>query len=351
MQYTPMENTSFLGACWRRPSASGKTPVWYMRQAGRCLPEYRELKKRYDILTLCRTPELAMQVSLMPIKTFGVDAAILFADIMLPLIAMGVDLNIVEAVGPVIKNPIDNAGNIAALRDIDPADLAYLSKTISLVLGELHGTVPLIGFSGAPFTLASYLIEGKPSRDFVKTKIFMHSQPEVWAQLMEALTRNVVAYLNVQVAAGVQAVQLFDSWVGCLSAEDYAQFVLPYSRKIFSALAPAKIPRIHFGVNTTAFLEDFASVDCEVVGVDWRLPLATAWQKIGGAVGAGARAIQGNLDPVLLLGDFSIAKKKVDEIFASLDDRTGFIFNLGHGVLPETPYENLIKLTEHIHAK
>ncbi len=247
-----------------------------------------------------------------------------------------------------IAHPIKDAADVAKLRDIDPADLAYLAKTISLILENLHGAVPLIGFSGAPFTLASYLIEGKPSRDFTKTKLFMHSQPQAWASLMDVLTKNITAYLDVQTRAGIQAAQLFDSWVGCLSAQDYAELVLPYSRKNFTALGAAKIPRIHFGVNTTAFLEDFASVDAEVVGVDWRMPLARAWQKIGGQ---NARAIQGNLDPVLLLGDLSIAKKKVDEIFASLETTTGFIFNLGHGVLPETPYENVIKLTEYVHGK
>jgi uroporphyrinogen decarboxylase len=333
-----------------------------MRQAGRCLPEYRKLKEKYDILTLCRTPELASEVSLMPIRRFGVDAAILFADIMLPLIAMGVDLDIVEKIGPVIKHPIRTADDIAKMRDIDaPRDLDYLGQTIKLVLGKLaaehFANVPLIGFSGAPFTLASYLIEGKPSRDFIKTKKMMHEQPAVWHELMKKLTKNIIIYLQFQAASGVQALQIFDSWVGCLSKEEYVQYVLPYSREIFSALAfssatnasQRKIPRIHFATNTAAFLAEFASVDCEVVGVDWRISLGEARKIIGPG-----KAIQGNLDPAILLSDIGTIKNKVDallEEFGPSNVRKGFIFNLGHGVLPETPYEHLIELTTYIHEK
>jgi uroporphyrinogen decarboxylase len=339
-----MSGSPFLAACARKPTA--RTPVWYMRQAGRCLPEYRALKAQYDILTLARTPELATQVTLMPIKRFGVDAAILFADIMLPLIGMGVDLDIVEGVGPVIAEPIRGTRDVERLGGIDPADFEYLTKTIGMIKTELAGKTPLIGFSGAPFTLASYLIEGKPSRDFIKTKQMMYGDRAGWNALMRALTDAVVDYLRLQADAGAEALQLFDSWVGCLSKEDYVEYVLPYSREVFAAVDRKGIPRIHFGTNTNVFLAEFASVECEVVGVDWRLPLADAWQTIGSG-----KAIQGNLDPIVLLGDFGLVQKKVDDIFAHLPRKEGFIFNLGHGVLPETPYQNLTKLTEYVHAK
>jgi uroporphyrinogen decarboxylase len=339
-----MSATPFIAACLRQPAAH--TPVWYMRQAGRCLPEYRALKEKHNILTLARTPELATEISLMPIHRFGVDAAILFADIMLPLIGMGVDLEIVETIGPVIADPIKDERDVAKLRGIDPADFEYLTKTIRMIKRELAGKIPLIGFSGAPFTLASYLIEGKPTRDFIKTKQMMYGDPAAWSKLMRKLTDVVIDYLKLQTDAGVDAIQIFDSWVGCLSKEDYVAHVLPYSRELFAAIDATKTPRIHFGTNTTAFLEEFASVECEVVGVDWRLSLDDAWKKIGAG-----KAIQGNLDPIVVLGDFDLVKQKVDDIFARLPRKQGFIFNLGHGVLPDTPYENLIKLTEYVHAK
>ena len=339
-----MIELSFLAACYCKPTKH--TPVWYMRQAGRCFPEYRTLKETYDILTLCRTPELAAQVTMMPIKRFKVDAAILFADIMLPLMGMGVDLQIIEAVGPVIANPIKNLADIKKLRLLEPeTDLVYLQQTIPHLLKDLAGKTPLIGFSGSPFTLASYLIEGKPSRDFLKTKQLMYSQPEAWATLMQVLTESVIRYLDFQIKTGVQAIQLFDSWVGALSKDDFITYVLPYSRQIFAAFNAAQIPRIHFATNTTAFLEEFSSVECEVVGVDWRLPLNEAWQRIG------PKAIQGNLDPAILLADFALITKTVDAIFASLPQREGFIFNLGHGVLPDTDVETLVRLTEYVHAK
>jgi len=339
-----MIELSFLAACYCKPTKH--TPVWYMRQAGRCFPEYRTLKETYDILTLCRTPELAAQVTMMPIKRFKVDAAILFADIMLPLMGMGVDLQIIEAVGPVIANPIKNLADIKKLRLLEPeTNLVYLQQTIPHLLKDLAGKTPLIGFSGSPFTLASYLIEGKPSRDFLKTKQLMYSQPEAWATLMQVLTESVIRYLDFQIKTGVQAIQLFDSWVGALSKDDFITYVLPYSRQIFAAFNAAQIPRIHFATNTTAFLEEFSSVECEVVGVDWRLPLNEAWQRIG------PKAIQGNLDPAILLADFALITKTVDAIFASLPQREGFIFNLGHGVLPDTDVETLVRLTEYVHAK
>jgi uroporphyrinogen decarboxylase len=336
-----MFNDRFLKACRSEPT--DKIPVWFMRQAGRSLPGYRELRKKYDVLTLARTPDLAAQVSLEPIDRLGVDAAILFADIMLLPLAMGVDLKIVDSVGPVITKPITNANDIATLQPLDVKNIDYLQETIRILREKLE--VPLIGFSGAPFTLASYLIEGKPSRTWTTTKRFMNEQPDAWRNLMEILSEAIILYLGAQIDAGAQAVQLFDSWVGCLAPSDYREFVLPYVQKIFSALDGKNVPRIHFGTNTSGILADFANVDCEVIGLDWRIDLAR-----GKAI-VGKKAVQGNLDPVALLGDEQSLYKKVDEIIASLPSRDGFIFNLGHGILPETDDQKVKRLVEYIHAK
>lgn len=332
---------TFLRAC--RSVPTDHTPVWFMRQAGRSLPGYRALRERYDVLTLARTPELAARVSMEPIGLLGVDAAILFADIMLLPLAMGADLHIVDAVGPVIERPILDGKGIEALQPLDPARIEYLAQTIKILRGELN--VPLIGFSGAPFTLASYLIEGKPTRQWIKTKQFMMGRPREWAQIMEKLSQAIILYLSTQIDAGVQAIQLFDSWVGCLSPSDYRTFVLPYVQSIFSALKEKDVPRIHFGTDTGAMLADFADVDCEVIGLDWRVDIADAKTIIG------KKAIQGNLDPVVLLGGEHILKENVDRIFASLPSRNGFIFNLGHGVIPETDDRILKQLVEYVHAK
>lgn len=351
-------NTTFLDACYSKKTSH--TPVWYMRQAGRYLPEYRKLKQKYNILDIVKTPELAAKVSLQPIDILHVDAAILFADIMTPLLGSGVDLEIVENIGPVIKNPIEKLSDVKKLRRLEPKqDIPYLLETIGILKHELKNRVPLIGFSAAPFTLASYLIEGKPTRDFIKTKSLMYSQPKTWELLMQKLTDMIIIYLQSQIAAGVDALQLFDSWVGTLSEIDYQEYVLPYTKQIFSSLRRAnpdsiggtqgsnlQIPLIHFGTNTAGMLKSFASVSCDVVGVDWRVDIAKAWKEIGYQ-----KTIQGNLDPVILLSDFSIIKKRVDHIFDSLPKKEGYIFNLGHGVLPTTPVKNLEKLTEYIHKK
>lgn len=334
-------NDSFLKACRSEPT--DRTPVWFMRQAGRSLPGYRALREKYDVLTLARTPELAAQVSAEPVGLLDVDAAILFADIMLLPLALGVNLEIVDSVGPVIEKQIASAKDVEALPPLDPARIAYLAQTIRILRGEL--AVPVIGFSGAPFTLASYLIEGKPTRQWIRTKRFMMEQPEAWAALMTKLSDAVIAYLSVQVAAGVQAVQLFDSWVGCLAPSDYRAYVLPHVQRIFSALAAHNVPRIHFSTDTGAMLRDFADVDCEVIGLDWRADIAEARTMIG------KKAIQGNLDPVVLLGDEKIIKANVDRIFTALPSRNGFIFNLGHGVLPETSDQVLKKLVEYVHGR
>lgn len=335
-------NNTFIDACFQRKTQY--TPVWYMRQAGRYMPEYRKIKEKYKILDICKTPELASKISLLPVEKLGVDAAILFADIMIPLLGVGVDLDIVEEIGPIIKHPVLTNNDVKKLRALEPEqDIPYLLNTIDLLRHELD--VPLIGFSAAPFTLASYLIEGKPTRNFIKTKLLMYSNTKVWNLLMDKLTDMIIIYLESQIKAGVQAIQVFDSWVGSLSEEDYREYVLPYTSRIFNNLKNPSVPFIHFGTNTAGLLELFSSVDCDVVSIDWRIPIAKAWKQI-----QYKKAIQGNVDPVLLLSDFSLIKKHVDELFASLQKREGYIFNLGHGVLRDTPVENLVKLTEYVHT-
>jgi uroporphyrinogen decarboxylase len=336
-------NTTFLDACFQKKTSH--TPVWFMRQVGRYLPAYKKIKGNTNILDIIRTPELAAQIALQPVDILGVDAAVLYADIMTPLLGIGVDLEIVESIGPVIKNPIQNAEDVKKLRKLEPQnDITYLLKTIVILRNELQ--VPLIGFSAAPFTLASYLIEGKPTRDFIKTKSLMYADPTSWHLLMKKLTKLIIVYLHAQVKAGIQAIQLFDSWVGCLSEEDYQTFVLPYSKEIFEKTKSKTIPTIHFGTNTAGMLHSFASVESNVISVDWRMPIAKVWKEI-----QYKKAIQGNIDPVMLLGDFKVVKNHVDELFASLPKQEGYIFNLGHGVLPATPVENLQKLTEYVHKK
>ncbi len=320
-----------------------KIPVWFMRQAGRSLPGYRKLREQYDVLTLTQTPELAAQVSLEPIERLGVDAAILFADIMLLPIALGVDVKIVDGVGPIIDEPITCAHDLVKLRPFQADSIAYLQSTIRLLRGELK--VPLIGFSGAPFTLASYLIEGKPSRTWGLTKRFMYDQPQAWNELMTKLSDATILYLKAQVDAGAQAVQIFDSWVGCLSPDDYRAYVLPHMQRIFSGLREANVPRIHFATNTAGMLADFSDVDCEVIGVDWRVRLAEARSVVG------TKSLQGNLDPAILLAEWDIIKAKVDSMFSEIDPHQSYIFNLGHGVLPESDDAKVRKLVEYVHTK
>jgi uroporphyrinogen decarboxylase len=334
-------NDLYLRAC--RGERVERIPVWFMRQAGRSLPGYRKLRQTYDVLTLTRTPELAAEVSLEPIERLGVDAAILFADIMLLPIAMGVGVEIVEGVGPVIAEPIHTPEKIARLLPFSAERADYLVETIRILRGKL--AVPLIGFSGAPFTLASYLIEGRPSRTWLLTKRFMLEHPGAWEKLMTILSDGVIGYLQMQIAAGAQAVQIFDSWVGCLSPEQYRAQVLPHMKRIFSSLAGSSVPRIHFGTNTAGMLEDFAAVDCEVVGVDWRMRLADAHQRLPG------KSLQGNLDPAMLLAPEATLHKTVDDLLASIDPKQGYIFNLGHGMPPEADDAVVKKLVVYVHGK
>ena len=313
-----------------------------MRQAGRSLPGYRALRQKYGVLELTQTPELAAQVSMEPIERLGVDAAILFADIMLLPIAMGVKVEIIDAIGPVIEDPITE-DNLARLAPLEDTNIAYLGETIRLLRQKLE--VPVIGFAGAPFTLASYLIEGKPTRNWTLTKRFMREQPDAWHQLMTILSDGIVQYLSFQVNAGAQAVQLFDSWVGCLSPADYRTYVLPHVQRIFSELKTTNVPRIHFATNTAGFLEDFSNVDAEVIGVDWRIGLREAKARIGD------KAIQGNLDPHVLLASQEEIEKSIDAMIDPLDTTTGYIFNLGHGILPETDDKKVRKVVEYVHGK
>lgn len=333
-------NDTFLRAC--RLESTDYTPVWFMRQAGRYMPEYRQLRQKYDVLTLAQTPELAAEISLQPVRALGVDAAILFADIMLVPIAMGVDVKIVDAIGPVIDEPVDSKGAISRLRQFARPDIEYLRQTIKILRGELK--IPLIGFSGAPFTLASYLLEGSPSRTWLKTKRFMYKEPVLWHQLMEKLTTAIIFYLREQADAGIQTLQLFDSWVGTLSPADFREYVLPYNRRILTALTSAGIPRIVYGTDTAGIITDFADVDCEVVGVDWRLDIAKARQLLPD------KAVQGNLDPAVLASGWDVTKHKAAQILQAMPNRRGFIFNLGHGVWKEADPDTLRRLVDYVHT-
>jgi uroporphyrinogen decarboxylase len=333
----------FLAAC--RGETVDRTPVWFMRQAGRCLQEYRELREQYDILTMTRTPELCARVTLMPVHTFGVDAAVLYADIMLPLSGMGVDFSIDPGVGPIIHKPLRSAADIEALRIVAAEEATpHLFETIHMLRQELAGKTALIGFAGAPFTVASYMIEGRPTKDFGRCKGLMYGDPAAWHRLMETLTEVTIRYLRAQVDAGAQAIQLFDSWVGALGLLEYEQYVLPYSTRIFSALRESGVPTIHFGTSTAHLLEQFAAAGSDVVSVDWRLPLDVAWGRLGATQG-----IQGNLDPTVLMAPFETVAREARLVVDRAAGRPGHIFNLGHGVLASTPSESLTRLVEVVH--
>jgi uroporphyrinogen decarboxylase len=322
------------------------TPIWMMRQAGRSLPGYRKLRERYNLLSIAANPELCAEVTLMPLTVLDVDAAIMFADIMLPLAGLGIEFELVEDVGPRVADPIRSMDQVRMMSS--PSAVESVPKTleaIRLVRKELDGVVPLIGFSGAPFTLASYLIEGGPTREFSKTKAFMFGQAAAWHALMERLVEMVVDYLSAQVDAGVQAVQLFDSWIGALALRDVEEYVLPYTRQILDQIAHLRVPRILFGTNTTLLLEAFSALGPEVVGVDWRITLDDAWERLGPG-----RAIQGNLDPGVLLGPPKLVVERARDVLARAGGRPGHIFNLGHGVLPDTPVDNLKRLVDLVHT-
>ncbi|HEY8679157.1 MAG TPA: uroporphyrinogen decarboxylase [Candidatus Dormibacteraeota bacterium] len=325
----------------------GHRPVWFMRQAGRSLPEYRTIRKTADLFTICKDPALCAEVTLQPVRRLGVDGAVLFADIMLPVaFGLGVDLRLVEDVGPVIDQPIRSRGDIERLRSLHPQEsVPFVLDTIRLLRRELHPSVAVIGFAGAPFTLAGYLIEGKPSRDFLLTKAMMYGEPDLWNDLMERLSGLVLAYLQAQVDAGAQVVQLFDSWVGTLSPSDYQRYVQPHVARIFQGLRDTGAPTVHFGTGTAALLPSMRDAGGDVIGLDWRVDLAEAWATVGFD-----RAVQGNLDPAAVLAPWPVVEQKARDVIALAGSRPGHIFNLGHGVLPATPVEHLQRLVELVHA-
>lgn len=318
------------------------TPVWFMRQAGRALPEYRKVRERATLLEITRDPALCAEVTLQPVRRLGVDAAILFADITTPLAGMGVAFDIVEGRGPVIEHPVRTAADVAALRTFDPHEaVAPLLEAISLIRAE--SPVPLIGFAGAPFTLACYLVEGGPSREFLLTKRLMHAEPETWRALLDHLVTATIAYLRAQVAAGAEAVQIFDSWVGGLSPFDYERSLWPHMRRLFDGIAELGVPSTHFGVGTAGILDLQASAGGDVIGLDWRIALAQGRRIVGD------HAVQGNLDPTLLLGPWEAVEETALWVLAQNDRRPGHVFNLGHGVLPGTDPDHLRRLVNLVH--
>jgi uroporphyrinogen decarboxylase len=331
----------FLAACRGLPVAY--TPVWFMRQAGRSLPEYRAIRGSETILDAIRQPELAAEITLQPVRRYGVDAAVLFSDIIAPVAAVGFEVDIQAGVGPVAERPFREASDLARVRPLEPpVDLPWVADTIRILIKELK--VPLIGFAGGPFTLASYLIEGRPSRDYIKTKSLMHGDPSLWFALVERLADLSTASLRDQIEAGAAAVQVFDSWSGALSPADYERFVLPAARRIFDGTADLSVPRIHFGVGTGELLGPMAAAGAEVIGVDWRVPLRTAAARAPSAL-----AVQGNLDPAICLAPWSAVAEATSEILRQRPDGIGHIFNLGHGVLPNTDPGILARIVDLVH--
>jgi uroporphyrinogen decarboxylase len=332
----------FLAACRRQ--ATPFTPVWLMRQAGRYMAEYRALRARHGFLELCKNPDAAATVTLQPVDKLGVDAAILFADILLVLEPLGAGLEFTRGDGPRIANPVRSAEDVRRLKPVDVEDaVPFVFETVKLVRRALDGRVPLIGFAGAPFTLASYLVEGGPSREFLHTKRFMREEPAAWDTLMRVLSDITIGYVNGQIAAGAQAVQLFDSWVGSLSPADYRDSVLPHSRRTIQGLTPG-IPVIHFGTGTAGLLRLMKAAGGDVIGLDWRVELGEAWARLGHDV-----AVQGNLDPAVLLASIADIRRAVKEILDAAAGRPGHIFNLGHGVHKETPVDHVAALVDMVH--
>ncbi len=318
------------------------TPVWYMRQAGRSLPEYLKVREGVGMLESCMRPDLVTEITLQPVRRYGVDAAIFFSDIVLPLKAVGVDLDIVPGVGPVVASPVRTLDDVAGIPDLDPGHVPFITEAVQQLVGEL-GSTPLIGFAGAPFTVASYLVEGGPSKEHAKTKAMMYGAPEVWDALMAKIASISAAYLEVQVAAGASAVQLFDSWAGAVNPADYRRFVMPHSVRVLARAGELGVPRIHFGVGTGELLGLMGKAGADVVGVDWRVPLSDGIARVGG------RAVQGNLDPSLVFAPTEVMLERAGEILEAGKAAPGHIFNLGHGVLPSTDPDQLARLTDFVH--
>lgn len=337
------EEPLFLRAARRLPVPH--TPVWFMRQAGRSLPEYHRVREGVPMLESCARPDLIVEITMQPVRRYAVDAAVFFSDIMVPLKAIGIDLDIKPGVGPVIADPIRDAAGLSRLRPLEPDDVPYVTEAVGELAGQLGGT-PLIGFGGGPFTLASYLIEGGPSKNHDLTKAMMYGAPELWAQLMDRLADITIAFLKVQVAAGARAVQVFDSWVGAVAPGDYTRSVLPHAAKIFAALAESGVPRIHFGVGTGELLNLMGEAGADVVGVDWRVPLDDAASRV-----PFGKALQGNLDPAILLAPWEIVEERARDVLRRGRTAEGHIFNLGHGVLPSTDPDVLARLADFVHTE
>jgi uroporphyrinogen decarboxylase len=335
-----VHDSAFLRAA--RGEEVAFTPVWFMRQAGRSLPEYRRLREGVAMLEACMRPEMVVEITLQPVRRYGVDAAIFFSDIVLPLKAVGVDLDIVPGVGPVVAKPVATLADVEAISDLEPAHVGFVTESVRTLVGEL-GATPLIGFAGAPFTVASYLVEGGPSKEHAKTKAMMFGAPDVWDALMRKIADISAAYLAVQVDAGASAVQLFDSWAGALSPADYQRYVMPYSATVLAAAGTLGVPRIHFGVGTGELLGLMGGAGADVVGVDWRVPLAAGIDRVGG------RAVQGNLDPSLVFAPTELMLSRAAEILEAGRAAPGHIFNLGHGVLPSSDPDQLARLTDFVH--
>ena len=335
-----LRDSAFLRAARGEPVPH--TPVWFMRQAGRSLPEYRKLREGIAMLDSCMRPDLVMEITMQPVRRYGVDAAILFSDIVLPLKAVGVDLDIVPNVGPVIAEPVTSLADVAAIPDLTPEHVPFITESVRGLVAEL-GATPLIGFAGAPFTVASYLVEGGPSKEHAKTKALMFGAPDVWDALMRKIASISAAYLAVQVAAGASAVQLFDSWAGALSPVDYETFVMPYSASVLAAVGSLGVPRIHFGVGTGELLGLMGDAGADVVGVDWRVPLDEGVRRVGG------RVVQGNLDPSLVFAPAEVMLARAADVLARGAAAPGHIFNLGHGVMPSTDPDQLARLTDFVH--
>jgi uroporphyrinogen decarboxylase len=335
---TELSESAFLKAARGEPAPY--TPVWFMRQAGRSLPEYRRVREGISMLDSCMRPDLVTEITLQPVRRYGVDAAIFFSDIVLPLKAVGVDLDIVPGTGPVVAKPVSTLADVEAIPDLTPEHVPFVAEAVRLLVAELGGT-PLIGFAGAPFTVASYLVEGGPSKDHARTKALMFGAPDVWDALMRKIAGIAAAYLRVQVDAGAAAVQLFDSWAGALARGDYERFVMPHSAAALAAVS--EVPRIHFGVGTGEILDLMGAAGADVVGVDWRVPLAAAVGRVPG------RAVQGNLDPTLVFAPPAVLTARAQEVLEAGGAAPGHIFNLGHGVLPATDPDQLARLTDFVH--
>ncbi|MFH5777270.1 uroporphyrinogen decarboxylase [Heyndrickxia oleronia] len=336
-----MTNDTLLRAA--RGEETGHVPVWFMRQAGRSQPEYRALKEKYSLFEITHQPELCAYVTRLPVEQYDVDAAILYKDIMSPLPAIGVDVEIQSGIGPVINNPIQSLADVEKLGEITPEeDVPYVLDTIKLLTQE-QLTVPLIGFAGAPFTVSSYMIEGRPSKDYKKTKAFMYSEPKAWFALMDKLANMTVTYLKAQIKAGASAIQIFDSWVGALNVEDYRYYIKPVMEKIFSELRNENVPMIMFGVGASHLANEWHDLPLDVVGLDWRLPIREARQK------GITKSVMGNLDPALLLAPWDVLQEKTKAILDQGMDKPGYIFNLGHGVFPQVEPDTLKRLTSFIH--